>query len=356
MLCDRWTLECVGLAEVEAWRKEQKAWPAVHMALGPGILVTASLGQVTVWNKRTGAVVFKEKLEEMEVTAVHVTSDGAVVVGGKGGVVVMAKEKQEDKEKEKGEWSVQCKLPTPGLEDMVRLSSSGQMVTLTTWGREGGGQAVTTVPTAEQFAEILRMEKSRRSDEELIKFRNKIIETMLKDHVDNVITDPHQRQLILKQIIKNIDAAYMMVCPIFYLQAQQAQIPSSQPQPASQQQWRQQNHHQHQLLPQLQQYPAVANNRPLHQHQQCPPPPPPQLQRQPHIPSQISPQSLQYQHRPAARMRSLPTQISMQNQYPCQSMPMTHYNYQTGQSQTMYSGFSPPANNTDCVQEVKFYI
>ena len=145
MICDRWTLECVGLAEVEAWRKEQKAWPAVHMALGPGILVTASLGQVTVWNKRTGAVVFKEKLEEMEVTAVHVTSDGAVVVGGKGGVVVMAKEKEEDKEKEKGEWSVQCKLPTPGLEDMVRLSSSGQMVTLTTWGREGGGQAVTSL-------------------------------------------------------------------------------------------------------------------------------------------------------------------------------------------------------------------
>ena len=39
----RWTLECVGLAEVEAWRKEQKAWPAVHTALGTKVLVTASL-------------------------------------------------------------------------------------------------------------------------------------------------------------------------------------------------------------------------------------------------------------------------------------------------------------------------
>jgi hypothetical protein len=141
----RWTLECVGLSEVEAWRKEQKAWPAVHMALGPGILATASLGQVTVWNKRTGAVEFKEKLEEMEVTAVHVTSDGAVVVGGKGGVVVMARGKQEKEKEGKTGWSVQYKLPTPGLEDMVRLGSSGHMVTLTTWGREGGGQAVTSL-------------------------------------------------------------------------------------------------------------------------------------------------------------------------------------------------------------------
>ena len=154
----RWTLECVGLAEVEAWRKEQKAWPAVHMALGTKVLVTASLGQVktkelllllllllgqvTVWNKRTGAVEFKEKLEEMEVTAVHVTLDGAIVVGGKGGVVVMAKE---DNEEDKGGWTVRCKLPTPGLEDMVRLGSSGHMITLTTWGREGGGQAVTSL-------------------------------------------------------------------------------------------------------------------------------------------------------------------------------------------------------------------
>merc|ERR1712004_833921 len=134
----RWTLECVGLAEVEAWRKEQKAWPAVHMALGTKVLVTASLGQVTVWNKRTGAVEFKEKLEEMEVTAVHVTLDGAIVVGGKGGVVVMAKE-------DKSGWTVRYKLPTPGLEDMVRLGSSGHMITLTTWGREGGGQAVTSL-------------------------------------------------------------------------------------------------------------------------------------------------------------------------------------------------------------------
>jgi len=141
----RWTLECVGLSEVEAWRKEQKAWPAVHMALGPGILVTASLGQVTVWNKTTGAVDFKERLEEMEVTAVHVTSDGAVVVGGKGGVIVMAKDKQEEEKEGKRGWSVQYKLPTPGLEDMVRLGSSGNMVTLTTWGREGGGQAVTSL-------------------------------------------------------------------------------------------------------------------------------------------------------------------------------------------------------------------
>jgi len=138
----RWTLECVGLAEVEAWRKEQKAWPAVHMALGTKVLVTASLGQVTVWNKRTGAVEFKEKLEEMEVTAVHVTLDGAIVVGGKGGVVVMAKE---DNEEDKSGWTVRYKLPTPGLEDMVRLGSSGHMITLTTWGREGGGQAVTSL-------------------------------------------------------------------------------------------------------------------------------------------------------------------------------------------------------------------
>jgi len=138
----RWTLECVGLAEVEAWRKEQKAWPAVHMALGTKVLVTASLGQVTVWNKRTGAVEFKEKLEEMEVTAVHVTLDGAIVVGGKGGVVVMAKE---DNEEDKGGWTVRYKLPTPGLDDMVRLGSSGHMITLTTWGREGGGQAVTSL-------------------------------------------------------------------------------------------------------------------------------------------------------------------------------------------------------------------
>ena len=155
----RWTLECVGLAEVEAWRKEQKAWPAVHMALGTNVLVTASLGQVktkellllllllllgqvTVWNKRTGAVEFKEKLEEMEVTAVHVTLDGAIVVGGKGGVVVMAKE---DNEEDKSGWTVRYKLPTPGLEDMVRLGSSGHMITLTTWGREGGGQAVTSL-------------------------------------------------------------------------------------------------------------------------------------------------------------------------------------------------------------------
>jgi len=109
----RWTLECVGLSEVEAWRKEQKAWPAVHMALGPRIFVTASLGQVTIWNKRTGAVEFKERLEEMEVTPVHVTSDGTVVVGGKGGVVVMAKEKaEEEKEGERdGVYSTSCPRP-----------------------------------------------------------------------------------------------------------------------------------------------------------------------------------------------------------------------------------------------------
>merc|ERR1711963_965348 len=52
---------------------------------------------------------------------------------------------KEDNEEDKGEWTVRYKLPTPGLEDMVRVGSSGHMITLTTWGREGGGQAVTSL-------------------------------------------------------------------------------------------------------------------------------------------------------------------------------------------------------------------
>ena len=206
------------------------------------------------------------------------------------------------------------------------------------------------VPTAQQFAQYLRMQKNRLSEGELVKFREKMIEKMLRDHVENV-TDTHQRQIIGKKMTENIDAAYKMVCPNFYPQTQQAKITPSPPQSTCQPPWRQQQQQQqqqqYQQLPVLQQFSATANIQHVRQQQQQQ-----QLQRQPYIPSQISPQSVPYQHRPPTRMRSLPTQISMQNQYPRRAMSMTPYNYQTGHSQPMF-GFSPPTNNNACLQEVK---